>query len=99
MNQQQLIERAWALTEQIEAAAADADWTRAAALTEARAPFVMAMQAPQPAEAMVVIRKIQASMEAVSQLARVAQMGIAATYRKSMDNAQKAGRYQQAAWF
>jgi len=62
MNQQELIAQAWALTEAIENAAADNDWPRAAELTQTRSPLLMGLQADQPADAMVIIRRIQASI-------------------------------------
>ena len=59
----------------------------------------MALQAEQPADALIVIRKIQASIDAVAARARTAQTALAATYRRSMDGAKAASRYQQAARF
>ncbi|WP_321794173.1 flagellar protein FliT [Caballeronia sp. J97] len=99
MNQQELIHNAWSLTEAIEEAASKNEWARAAELAEARAPLVMALQAPQPADALEVIRKIQASIDAVSARARDAQTTLGATYRRSMDGAKAASRYHQAARF
>jgi flagellar protein FliT len=99
MNQQELIQRAWALTEQIEAAVSEQDWTRAAELAQARAPLVMSLQADQPVEALEIIRKIQASIGAITARVQDAQTTLAATYRRSMDGAKAAGRYQQMARF
>lgn len=97
MNQQRLIEDAWALTEAIELAASKEDWEHAAGLAEARSPMLMSLQADQPAEALAVIRKIQASIDAVASRAQEAQTALAATYRRSMDGANAASRYHQAA--
>jgi flagellar protein FliT len=99
MNQHELIQEAWSLTEAIEAAVGNEDWARAAELTEARAPLVMALRAEQPAESLAVIRKIQASIDAVASRAQAAQTALSANYRRSMDGAKAAGRYQQAARF
>jgi hypothetical protein len=99
MNQQELIQTAWSLTEAIEDAVGKEDWARAAELTEARAPLVAAMQAEQPAESLALIRKIQASIDAVAVRAQDAQTALSATYRRSMDGAKAASRYQQAARF
>ncbi|VXC63727.1 conserved hypothetical protein [Burkholderia sp. 8Y] len=99
MNQQELIENAWSLTEAIEAAVNNGDWARAAEIDAKRAPLVMALQADQPADALAVIRKIQASIDAVTARARTAQTTLAAAYRRSMDGAKAASRYQQAARF
>ncbi|SAK41096.1 Flagellar protein FliT [Caballeronia hypogeia] len=99
MEQRELIQNAWALTEAIEEAAGKDDWARAAELTEARAPLVMALQAEQPADALAMIRKIQASMDAVATRAKDAQAALAAVYRRSMDGAKAVSRYHQAARF
>lgn len=99
MNQQRLIEDAWALTEAIELAVGKEDWEHAAGLAEARSPMLMSLQADQPAEALAVIRKIQASIDAVASRAQEAQATLAATYRRSMDGANAASRYHQAARF
>jgi flagellar protein FliT len=99
MNQNELIQNAWALTEAIEEAVGNEDWTRAAELAQARAPLVMALQAEQPADALAVIRKIQASIEAVAVRAQSAQSALSTTYRRSMDGAKAASRYHQAARF
>jgi hypothetical protein len=99
MNQHDVIQNAWALTEAIEEAVSQNDWARAAKLDEARAPLVMALQSEQPADALAVIRKIQASIDAVAIRARDAQSTLSATYRRSMEGAKAAGRYHQAARF
>ncbi|BBU26364.1 hypothetical protein BTHE68_00980 [Burkholderia sp. THE68] len=99
MNQNELIQNAWALTEAIEEAVGKEDWARAADLTQARAPLVMALEAEQPADALAVIRKIQASIDAVAARAGTAQVALSTTYRRSMDGAKAASRYQQAARF
>ena len=99
MEQQEVIQRAWALTEAIESAVAEQDWTRAAELTQARTPLVMQIGAEQSADALVIIRKIQASIDAVAIRARDAQSTLSATYRRSMEGAKAAGRYHQAARF
>ncbi|MDR5778219.1 flagellar protein FliT [Caballeronia sp. LZ065] len=99
MNQHELIQEAWSLTEAIETAVGNEDWARAAELTQARAPLVMAMRAEQPVESLAVIRRIQASMDAVASRAQMAQTALAANYRRSMDGAKAASRYQQAARF
>ncbi|SAK85054.1 flagellar protein FliT [Caballeronia ptereochthonis] len=97
MNQQRLIEDAWALTEAIELAVGKEDWEHAAGLAEARSPMLMSLQAGQPADALILIRKIQASMDAVAARARDAQTTLSATYRRSMDGAKAASQYHQAA--
>ncbi|SAL25638.1 Flagellar protein FliT [Caballeronia peredens] len=99
MNQHDLIQDAWSLTEAIERAVSHEDWARAAELADARAPLVMALQAEQPADALEIIRKIQASMDAVAARAQDAQATLAATYRRSMEGAKAASRYHQAARF
>ena len=99
MNQHDVIQNAWALTEAIEEAVSQNDWARAAKLDEARAPLVMALQSEQPADALAVIRKIQASIDAVAIRARDAQSTLSATYRRSTEGAKAAGRYHQAARF
>ncbi|GAB5098365.1 flagellar protein FliT [Caballeronia sp. LP006] len=99
MNQQEMIQHAWALTEAIEAAVNEENWARAAELTEARTPLLMAVEANQPAESLATIRRIQASIEATMGRANAAQAMLSTAYRKSMDQAKAAGRYQQAARF
>ncbi|WP_044041856.1 hypothetical protein [Caballeronia insecticola] len=99
MNQHDLIQNAWSLTEAIEEAVGQEDWARAAELADVRAPLVMAIQAEQPAAALEIIRKIQASIDAVAARARDAQTSLATTYRRSMEGAQAASRYHQAARF
>ncbi|KDR32909.1 flagellar protein FliT [Caballeronia zhejiangensis] len=99
MNQQEAIQNAWALTEAIEAAVSQNDWARAAELDAARAPLVMSLQGNQPAEALAVIKQVQASMEAVAARAKDAQAALSTTYRRSMDGAKAVSRYHQAARF
>ncbi|SAK97901.1 Flagellar protein FliT [Caballeronia calidae] len=99
MNQPELIQNAWALTEAIEEAVSQEDWARATGLAQARAPLVMALQAEQPADALAVIRKIQASIDAVAARAQSAQAALSATYRRSMDGAKAASQYHRAARF
>ncbi|WP_250482931.1 flagellar protein FliT [Caballeronia sp. GaOx3] len=99
MEQQEVIQRAWALTEAIESAVAEQDWTRAAELTQARTPLVMQIGPEQSAEALMVIRKIQASIDSTMGHAQAANAMLASGYRRSMERAQAAGRYQQAARF
>jgi hypothetical protein len=99
MNQHEMIERAWALTEAIEAAVDAQDWPRAAELTQARTPLVMAFEADQPAASLATIRRIQASIESMMGRAQAAQAMLGTGYRRSMDQAQAAGRYQQAMRF
>ncbi|SAK91834.1 flagellar protein FliT [Caballeronia ptereochthonis] len=99
MNQKRLIQDAWTLTEAIELAVGKEDWEHAASLAEARSPMLMSLQADQPAEALVVIRKIQASINAVASRARAEQVNLSATYCQSMENAKAASQYQQMARF
>jgi flagellar protein FliT len=99
MDQQRLIEDVWALTEAIEIAVGKEDWEHAAGLVEARSPMLMSIRAEQPAEALTVIRKIQASIDAVAARAHTAQMALATTYRRSMDGAKAASQYHRAARF
>jgi flagellar protein FliT len=98
MNQHELIQQAWTMTEAIEAAADAQDWARAAELTEARSPLLMSLTADQPAESLATIRKIQTSIEWTMSRARTEQLIVGAAYRKSMNQAQAAGQYQKAAW-
>jgi flagellar protein FliT len=98
MDQRELVQHAWALTEAIEAAAEAQDWTRAAELAQARSPLVMAFEADQPEESITTIRRIQASMESMMGRTEAAQAMLALAYRKSMDQTQAAKRYQNAAW-
>jgi flagellar protein FliT len=98
MNQQELIQNAWALTEAIEEAVDAQDWPRAAELTQARSPLLMALDADQPPDALATIRRIQTSIESMMGRTRVAQVMLSTAYRKSMDQAQAASRYQKGAW-
>jgi flagellar protein FliT len=98
MNQQEMIQHAWALTEAIEAAAADQDWARAVELSRVRSPLLMSIEADQPAESLAVIRRIQSSIEAMMSRAQAAQALLSTAYRKSMDGARAAGQYQKAAY-
>jgi len=97
MNQQELIAQAWALTEAIEIAAADNDWPRAAELTQTRSPLLMGLQADQPADAMVIIRRIQASIATIMNVATSAETALMRNHRQAMNQASAASRYQQAA--
>jgi flagellar protein FliT len=99
MDQRELVQHAWALTEAIEAAAEAQDWARAAELAKARSPLVMAFEAQQTEESLSTIRRIQASMESMMGRTDAAQAMLAMAYRKSMDQTQAARRYQKAAWF
>ncbi|SAL56821.1 hypothetical protein AWB74_02615 [Caballeronia arvi] len=99
MEQHEIIQRAWALTEALEAAASAQDWVKAAELTQARTALVMAIEKEQSEEALVVIRRIQASIESMMGRAEAAQALLGTGYRRAMDQAQAAGRYQQAARF
>ncbi|MGV7242594.1 flagellar protein FliT [Caballeronia sp. M23-90] len=97
MNQQELIAQAWALTEAIENAAADNDWPRAAELTQTRSPLLMGLQADQPADAMVIIRRIQASIATIMNVAASAETTLMRNHRQAMNKANAVSRYQQAA--
>ncbi|CEJ96459.1 Adenosylhomocysteinase (EC 3.3.1.1) [Caballeronia glathei] len=97
MNQQDAIQQAWSLTEAIEAAAAAGDWPRAAHLAEARSPYLMSLEADQDAYALATIRRIQSSTASMMQAAQTAQAALVANHRRSMDQANAAGLYQQAA--
>ncbi|SAK41071.1 hypothetical protein AWB75_00279 [Caballeronia catudaia] len=99
MNQHELIQHVWALTEAIEAAVDAQDWVKAAELTQARTPLVMQIGAEQSADALVTIRKIQASIESMMSQAQAANVLLSTGYRRAMDKAQAAGRYHQAARF
>jgi hypothetical protein len=99
VNQHEAIQNAWALTGAIEEAVNQNDWARAAELDAARAPLVMSLPADQPAEALAVIRQIQASMDAVAARAKDAQAVLSTMYRRSMDGAKAVSRYHQAARF
>lgn len=99
MNQQEVIQHAWALTEAIEVAVKEENWPRAAELTEARAPILMSIEADQPPESLATIRRIQASIESIMGRAEAARAMLSTAYRRSMDQARNAGRYQQAARF
>lgn len=98
MDQYELIQRAWALTEAIEAAASAEDWARAAELTEARSSLLMRLHGEQSAESIAIVRRIQASIESMMGRSQDAQAMLATAYRKSTDQAQAAARYQKAAW-
>ena len=99
MDQYELIQRAWALTEAIEAAASTEDWERAAEITEARSSLLMRLHGEQSAESIAIIRRIQASIESMMGRAQAAQAMLSATYRRSMERAKAASRYHQAARF
>lgn len=99
MNQEELIARAWVLTEAIESAAADNDWPRAAELTNTRSPLLMSLQADQSADSMVTIRRIQASIGAIMHAATSAETALMRNHRQAMNQANAASRYQQAARF
>jgi flagellar protein FliT len=98
MNQHEQIQRAWALTEEIEAAADASDWARAAALTVERSPLLMSLTSDQPAESLATIRKIQTSIEWMTKRTQTEQTILNATYLKSMGRAQAAKQYQKAKW-
>ncbi|KQR79604.1 hypothetical protein ASG35_06865 [Burkholderia sp. Leaf177] len=99
MNQLELIAKAWALTEAIESAAAENDWPRAAELTNARSPLLMSLQADQSDESMVTIRRIQASIATIMNVATSAETALMRNHRQALTQANAAGRYQQAAQF
>lgn len=99
MNQQEAIAQAWALTEAIERAAAENDWRRAAELSHARSPLLMSLQADQPDDAMVTIRRIQASIATITDVATRAETNLMRNYRQALNHANAAGQYQQAARF
>ncbi|AME22813.1 hypothetical protein [Burkholderia sp. PAMC 26561] len=99
MNQQELIAQAWALTEAIEQAAADNDWLGAAQLTNTRSPLLMALQADQPNDSMIKIRRIQTSIAMIMDMAASAETTLMNRYRNSIERACAASRYQRAAQF
>ncbi|MDP9158221.1 MAG: flagellar protein FliT [Pseudomonadota bacterium] len=99
MSQQELIARAWALTEAIETAAADNDWPRAAELTNTRSPLLMGLQSDQPADAMFTIRRLQASIATIMNVATSAEITLMRNHRQALTQANAASRYQQAARF
>lgn len=98
MNQQDMISHAWALSEAVEHAVAEGDWTRAAELAEIRSPLLMALHGDQPADALVTIGRIQASIALVMEAAQSAQAALVESHYKYVNQASAASLYHQAAY-
>jgi|ERR1700737_2182739 len=99
MDQTALIERLLSLTQEIQHAAALADWPQAARLTDERSPLLDALTVDQTPAALDVIRKIQAIDAAVFADAQTTQGELQSEYRAAMERAKAAGHYQQVAQF
>jgi hypothetical protein len=93
------IERAWALTKAIEQAAAAGEWAAAAALANERSPLLMSLQAPQPAAALDILRRIHAIDRQIVADAQTARSAIDTEYQAAMQTIRCANAYQQATAF
>lgn len=97
MDQTQLVEQVFALTEEIDHATRIADWQRAALLSEQRSPLLMSFAPKQSPEALALIRRIQVMDDLTLREARTAQMELASEFRSAMDRTNAANRYNSVA--
>uniref|UniRef100_E1TCP0 Flagellar protein FliT n=1 Tax=Burkholderia sp. (strain CCGE1003) TaxID=640512 RepID=E1TCP0_BURSG len=97
MQQSALIEKVLALTEDIEHAAALADWPEAARLAEIRSPLIMSLSATDVQASADVIRSIIARNAAIFADAQTTQVELEAEYTSAMRRVSAANQYQKAA--
>jgi len=97
MEQSALIEKVLALTDQIEHAAALADWPEAARLAEIRSPLIMSLGAQDVQASADAIRSIIARNAAIFADAQITQVELEAEYTAAMRRVSAANQYQKAA--
>lgn len=97
MQQSALIEKVLALTEDIEHAAALADWPEAARLAEIRSPLIMSLSATDVQASADAIRSIIARNAAIFADAQTTQVELEAEYTAAMRRVSAANQYQKAA--
>ncbi|MBP0591186.1 flagellar protein FliT [Paraburkholderia sp. LEh10] len=82
------------LSQEIDTAAAQGDWARAADLVAARSPLLMALEPTRDAEVLDIVRTIQLLDEATTLKAREQYDALTEQKRESMRRVAAAGFYQ-----
>jgi flagellar protein FliT len=96
-DQVQLVERVFALTQEMEQAANIADWQRAAQLGEERSPLLQSIRANQQPRSLELVRRIQMIGDAIQRKAALAQSELVAGYRGAMDRTRAVKAYHRTA--
>jgi hypothetical protein len=97
MDQTTLVARLWALTQDIEQAAAIADWQTAARLTEERNALFTSLTAAQQPGDLATLRKIQAIDARIMTDAHTTRTELQQEYRESMKRIRAADQYGRMA--
>ncbi|WP_025598208.1 flagellar protein FliT [Burkholderia sp. WSM2230] len=97
MDQSALIGKVLSLTDEIEHAAALADWPEAARLAEIRSPLIMSLSAQDVQASADAIRSIIARNAAIFADAQTTQIELEAEYTAAMRRVSAANQYQKAA--
>ncbi|CAM2149028.1 MULTISPECIES: flagellar protein FliT [Paraburkholderia] len=93
MQNASTIERIWAMTKDLEQAAAVGEWERATQLAMERSPLLMSLGAQPPQEFMARLRMIHEIDARIVEAARSAQVALGSEYQASMQASRNAGRY------
>lgn len=99
MDQTQLVERVFELTQAIAEAGQIADWQRAARLAEERSPLVHSIQPQQNPTALALIRRIQAMDSTLLNEARTTQAELAEEFQAAVRRTSAAQQYNRVALF
>jgi hypothetical protein len=97
MDQTQLVERVFELTQSIAEAGQIADWQRAARLAEERSPLVHSIQRHQDPVALTLIRRIQAMDSTLMNEARTTQAELIEEFQVAMRRTSAAQQYNRVA--
>jgi flagellar protein FliT len=87
------LDRALGLSQAIEAAAAEGDWLRAAALAEERSPLLMSLSPTQTPQALETIRTIQRIDVAVTEQAKAGRDRLATQHSEAIQRIESVSLY------
>ncbi|CAG9194471.1 Protein FliT [Paraburkholderia tropica] len=87
------IERIWAMTKDLELAAAVGEWERATELANERSPLLTSLGAQPSQEVMARLRAIHEIDARIVEAARAAQVALGSEYQANMQASRNAGRY------
>ncbi|RFU47466.1 flagellar protein FliT [Paraburkholderia sp. DHOC27] len=99
MDQTQLVERVFEMTQAIAEAGQIADWQKAARLAQERSPLVRSIQREQAPVALAMIRRIQAMDRSLIDDARTTQAELTAEYELATRRIKSAQQYNRVAMF
>jgi flagellar protein FliT len=90
-----VLDRAYSLTQAIESAAAQGDWLQAATHADERSPLLMSLQREQTPQALALIREIQRIDAAVAQRAQTGQEQLVTQHNESLKKIQATSLYHK----